>query len=191
MDTTSFLIYCVIATFTPGPTNIVILSTVNHFGAKKAMKYSYGATVGFGLLLVVSAVLNNLLLTILPKVLMIMQVIGSLYMLYLAYLICKKSSSDKTENQAATFWSGFMMQLLNPKSVLFTLTVIPTFVLPYYSGAPAIMLSVMEITLVGFLAFITWVLFGTIFKEFLQKHDKIVSVMMAIFLVYAGIMIWI
>ncbi|MFF2017714.1 LysE family translocator [Paenibacillus sp. NPDC058177] len=191
MDTTSFLIYCMIATFTPGPTNIVILSTVNHYGANQALKYSYGATVGFGLLLVISAVLNNLLLTILPKVLMIMQVIGSLYMLYLAYLICKKDSSNPSENQAATFWSGFMMQFLNPKLVLFTLTVIPTFVLPYYSGAPAIMLSVIVITLIGFLAFITWVLFGTIFKEFLQKHNKIVSVMMAILLVYAGIMIWV
>ncbi|MFF2912696.1 LysE family translocator [Paenibacillus sp. NPDC057934] len=191
MDATSFLIYCVIATFTPGPTNIVILSTVNHFGAKQALKYSYGATVGFGLLLVISAVLNNLLITLLPKVLVIMQLIGSLYMLYLAYLICRKSSSDKTENQAATFLSGFMMQFLNPKLVLFTLTVIPTFVLPYYSGAPAIMLIVIVITLIGFLAFITWVLFGTIFKEFLQKHNKIVSVMMAILLVYAGVMIWI
>ncbi len=62
MDMTSFLIYCVIATFTPGPTNLVILSTVNHFGAKQAMKYSYGAATGFGLLLVISAVLNNLLI---------------------------------------------------------------------------------------------------------------------------------
>lgn len=37
------LIYCFIATFTPGPTNIVILSPVHHFGAKKAMKYTFGA----------------------------------------------------------------------------------------------------------------------------------------------------
>ncbi|MBP1312147.1 threonine/homoserine/homoserine lactone efflux protein [Paenibacillus sp. 1182] len=43
MNITSVLIYCFIATFTPGPTNIVILSTVHHFGAKKAMKYTFGA----------------------------------------------------------------------------------------------------------------------------------------------------
>lgn len=34
MNILSFLIYCVVATFTPGPTNIVILSSVQHSGAK-------------------------------------------------------------------------------------------------------------------------------------------------------------
>jgi len=191
MGTTSFLIYCIIATFTPGPTNIVILSTVNHFGVKKAMKYSYGATVGFGLLLIISAALNNLLITILPKILITMQVIGSLYMLYLAYLICKTSSSNPTVNQPATFLSGFMMQFLNPKVVLFTLTVIPTFVMPHYSAISAIILSILAITWIGFLAFMTWVLFGAIFKAFLQKHNKMVSIVMALLLVYAAFMIWI
>ena len=47
MNITSFLIYCFIVTFTPGPTNIVILSTVHNFGTKKAMKYTYGATIVF------------------------------------------------------------------------------------------------------------------------------------------------
>ncbi|MNE84447.1 cysteine/O-acetylserine exporter [compost metagenome] len=55
MNITSFLIYCMITTFTPGPTNIAILSTVNHLGTKKAMNYSYGATIGMGLLLIISA----------------------------------------------------------------------------------------------------------------------------------------
>lgn len=49
MNITSFLIYCFIVTFTPGPTNIVILSTVHNFGTKKAMHYTYGATIAFGL----------------------------------------------------------------------------------------------------------------------------------------------
>ena len=52
MEITSFLIYCMIATFTPGPTNIVILSTVHGFGKKKATEYTYGATIALGILLV-------------------------------------------------------------------------------------------------------------------------------------------
>lgn len=190
MDMTSFLIYCVIATFTPGPTNLVILSTVNHFGAKQAMKYSYGAAAGFGLLLVISAVLNNLLITVIPKILIAMQVVGSIYMLYLAYLMCKSHSSNPTGNQTATFLSGFMMQFLNPKVVLFSWTVIPTFVMPHCSTASAVTVSIVALTLIGFLAFTTWVLFGTVFKSFFQKHNRIASVMMALLLVYATLMIW-
>lgn len=190
MNITSFLIYCFIVTFTPGPTNIVILSTVHNYGAKKAMEYIYGATIAFGLLLGLSAILNTVLIAVIPKILMGMQIIGSLYMLYLAYQIYKMDSSEPTDNRTGTFMSGFLMQFLNPKVVLFTLTVIPSFVLPYYSDTPAVTINVLVITIIGFLAFTTWVLFGAIFKQFLQKHEKIVNVIMALCLVYATFMIW-
>ncbi|MFK4342777.1 MULTISPECIES: LysE family translocator [unclassified Paenibacillus] len=190
MNIASFLLYCFIVTFTPGPTNIVILSTVHNFGTNKAMKYTYGATIAFGLLLVFSAVLNTTLITIIPRILVVMQIIGSFYMFYLAYQIYKMDISKPTVNQTATFMSGFLMQFLNPKVIIFTLTIIPTFIMPYYNTIPAVTISVMVITLVGFLAFATWVLFGTIFKEFLQRHQKTVNVIMALFLVYAAVMIW-
>lgn len=190
MNITSFLMYCIIITFTPGPTNIVILSTVHHFGVKKAMEYTYGATIAFGFLLAISAMLNTMLLTFIPKIFIVMQFIGSFYMLYHAYKIYKTDKSKPTVNQSGTFQSGFLMQFLNPKVVLFTMTVIPSFILPHYSEMNAVTISVLAITLIGFLAFITWVLFGTIFKQFLQNHSKIVNVIMALFLAYAAIEIW-
>jgi threonine/homoserine/homoserine lactone efflux protein len=119
-----------------------------------------------------------------------MQIIGSIYMLYLAYQIYKMDSSKPIVNQTGTFMSGLIMQFVNPKVLLFTMTVIPSFVMPHYTALPAVTISVIAITLIGFLAFTTWVLFGTIFKQFLRKHEKVVNVMMALFLVYAAIMIW-
>ncbi|UOE56071.1 LysE family transporter [Bacillus sp. CMF12] len=190
MNITSFLVYCFIVTFTPGPTNIVILSTVHNIGTKKAMEYTYGATIAFGLLLMISAMLNTILMEVIPKILIVMQLIGSFYIFYLAYQIFKADTSKPAVNQNGTFMSGFLMQFLNPKVVLFTMTVIPSFIMPYYTEVPAVTLSVLAITFIGFLAFITWVLFGTIFKAFLQKHDKIVNIVMAIFLAYSGLMIW-
>lgn len=190
MDVTSFLIYCFIVTFSPGPTNIDILSTAHNHGTKKAMEYTYGATIAFGLLLAISAILNTMLITVIPKILIVMQIIGSIYMLYLAYQIYKMDTSKPTVNQTGTFMSGFLMQFLNPKVLTFTMTVIPSFILPYYTAITAVTISVIVITLIGFSAFVIWVLFGTIFKKFLQKHRKTVNVVMALFLVYAAIMIW-
>jgi len=190
MNLTSFLIYCIIATFTPGPTNIIILSSVHHFGAKQAMKYTYGSTAGFGLLLILSAVLNTILITIIPKILVVMQLVGSLYMLYLAYQMYRSDPSKPAIKHTATFYAGFTMQFLNPKVIIFTLTVIPTFILPYYHTYSVVMIYIAIIMLIGFLAFTTWVLFGTIFKRFLQKHHRIVNIVMALFLVYVAVMIW-
>ncbi|QHZ55260.1 LysE family translocator [Brevibacillus sp. NSP2.1] len=176
MNITSLLIYCFIVTFTPGPTNIVILSTVNHFGTKKAREYTYGATIAFGILLAVSGTLNTMLATIIPKIFIIMQIIGTIYMFYLAYQIYKMDSSDRTVNQTGPFLTGFLMQFLN---------VFPSYIMPYYNAMPAVTLSVIAITM------ITWIVFGTIFRQFLQKHKKTVNVIMALFLVYAAIMIWV
>ena len=191
MSIASFLIYSFIITFTPGPTNIVILSTVHHFGTKKAMEYTYGATIAFGILLAASAVLNTALATVVPKILIVMQIVGTVYMLYLAYQIYGMDASKASGNKTGGFLSGFLMQFLNPKVVLFTITVLPGFVLPYYTDMKVVSLSVLAITVIGFMAFSTWVLFGAIFKKFLQKHEKIVNVVMALFLVYAVAMIWV
>jgi|SRR5690625_193543 len=191
MNMTSFLIYCFIITVTPGPTNIDILSTVNQQGTKRAMAYTYGATIAFGLLLTISAILNTMLIMVIPKLLLVMQVIGSMYMLYLAYQIYKIEQSKPITKRTGTFMAGFLMQFLNPKVVTFTLTVIPTFILPYYSAMPAMTISVITITSIGFIAFMLWVLFGTIFKRFLQRHEKVVNSVMALFLAYAAIIIWI
>lgn len=99
-------------------------------------------------------------------------------------------TSEPSVNQTGTFISGFLMQFLNPKVVLFTMTVLPSYVIPYNSEMPAVTVSVIAITIIGFLAFVTWVLFGTIFKGFLQKHKKTVNVMMALLLAFSAIMIW-
>ena len=192
MNIMSFILYCFIVTFTPGPTNIVILSTVHKNGTKKALEYTYGATIAFGFLLSVSAVLNSILVAFIPKILILMQIIGSIYMLFLAYQVYKtnKDKPKSMEKQTGTFLSGFLMQFLNPKVLLFTLTVIPTFIMPYHVSLSKIILSIITITVIGFLAFITWVLFGALFKSFLQQHEKMVNVLMALFLVYSTFMIW-
>ena len=189
MNIISFLIYCVVATFTPGPANIVILSSVQHSGAKKSMKYVYGATMAFGLLLILSTLLNRVLVEVIPNLLIIMQVIGSLYMLYLAYKIFKMGAMDDQPNPNANFRSGLLMQLVNPKVLLFTLTVIPSYVMPFYNSTLALTLFVIIITVIGFFAFTTWVVFGTIFGRFLQNHQKVLNTLMALFLVYSAIMI--
>lgn len=46
------------------------------------------------------------------------------------------------QTMASTFISGFLMQFINPKVVLFTMTVIPSFILPYYTAPSMLTLFV-------------------------------------------------
>ncbi len=164
MDIASFLIYCFIVTYTPGPTNVLILSTVQNFGAKKALTFGVGAISGLGLLLWLSAFLNSVLVVLVPKILGIMQVIGCIYMLYLAYQIYHMDISKGSKKQITTFGTGFLMQFVNPKALLFTMTVLPSFVMPYYTSSWMLALFAVVILIIGFTACITWIVSGTVFN---------------------------
>ena len=186
MNIASFLLYCVIVTFTPGPANIVILSTVHNCGIKKAVDFAYGAAAAFAILVGLSAVLNTVLMPVIPKILVFMRIVGSLYILYLAYHIYKMDASEAGNSDTGGFASGFFMQFVNPKVILFTFTVIPAFVLPYYKDPLPVSIFALSITIIGISAFASWVLFGMILKSFLQKYQKPVNIIMAGFLVYSA-----
>ncbi len=96
MNITSFLIYCVIVTFTPGPSNIVILSAAHHYGIKNAIRYIAGASIAFALLLTASVVLNRALTASVPTILTAIRITGSIFMLYLAYQVFRMDITNST-----------------------------------------------------------------------------------------------
>ena len=60
--------------------------------------------------------------------------------------------------------------------------------MPYYTEPSALTLFIAMITAIGFLAFVTWVIFGAIFKELMVRHQKMVNTSKAVFLIYSAIM---
>ena len=109
MDIISFIVYCVIVTATPGPTNIAILSISTNYGIRKTSRYIMGATSALLILLVLSVLFNSALSVVVPKIMTVMQYVGSIYMLYLAYQVFRMNVSSGMSKQAATFLSGFVM----------------------------------------------------------------------------------
>ncbi|MGG3806028.1 LysE family translocator [Metabacillus fastidiosus] len=192
MSIFSFIIYCFIVTITPGTTNILILSTVQNFGVRAAMSFAYGSVLGFGILLSGSAVLNSIFLNLIPSLIIYVQVLGTVYMLYLAYQVYKMDVSKNTTstNSAGSFKRGLVIAMLNPKPIIFALTLFPSFILPYYNGFSPLTVAVIGVTMIGFTSFILWVGFGAIFKEILRKYNKVTNIIMALFLLYAAAMIW-
>lgn len=189
MNILFFLLYCTLMTATPGPTNIMILTTVHNFGVKKALEFSFGCSFAFFILLSFSVIFNSMLITYLPNIIIVLQAVGSIYMLYLAYNIFKISEESKNVSNFSSFKIGFLMQFINPKAVLFALTVFPSFILPYYQSFWELLIFVLLITIIASTAFLSWVLFGKVLKGFLDKHNKLSNNIMALFLVVCATMI--
>lgn len=189
MNITSFLIYCIIITFAPGPTHIVTLSTVQNYGAKKAINFCYGASIAFAIILVLSVVLNSVLDSFLPKIIIIIQIIGVSYILYLAYQIYNMNNSPIEKKDFASFKTGFLMQFINPKVILFCITIFPSFIMPYYNSFYELITFAFIVSIIGSLSFFSWVIFGSLLKSFLVTYQKIVNIILSLFLVYCAIII--
>ncbi|GAB6927062.1 LysE family transporter [Paenibacillus sp. JCM 10914] len=189
MNLFSFFIYCFIVSFSPGPSNIVILASVQNSGIKKTLRYIAGASIAFFLLIAASVVLGQLLSAGMPIILPLMRLIGCAFMLYLAYQVYRMDVSASAANQAASFTSGFLMQFLNPKVVLFTLTVIPSYVMPHYTTGVVISIFVVAVSLIGCSAYMTWAVCGSLFQGIMQKYRRTTKTILACFLVYSAIVV--
>lgn len=189
MNLSFFLFYCLLMTITPGPNNIMILSTVHNHGIQKALQFCYGSTVAFGMILTLSALLNSMLAKILPSIIFVMQWIGSIYILYLAYQVARMDNEFTSKNAFGSFKAGFFVQVVNPKGILFCITIFPSFIMPYYTSYDTLMFFVCIITAIGAFSFFSWIVFGNLITRFLHHYKKSINFIMALFLLYTAIII--
>jgi threonine/homoserine/homoserine lactone efflux protein len=186
---TAFLSYVFVTTFTPGPNNIMSMTNGNNFGYKKTLKFILGVTTGFAVIMILCNYLNLLLVGFVPKIKIYMDILGVAYMLYLAVKILKSSSNTHNDQNKSlnTFTAGITMQFVNPKVILYGITVTSSFILPYYNDIGILLLFSIFFALIAFLSTSCWALFGSLFQKFLSKYNKLFNIVMALLLVYSAL----
>lgn len=185
----AFLAYVFVTTFTPGPNNVMAMTNGNNFGYKKAFKFILGVTAGFAVIMLFSSYLNLLLVNFIPKIKLFMDILGVAYMLYLAMKILKSSSHENnSQNEHLnTFIAGMTMQFVNPKVILYGITVTSSFILPYYHSIPSLFLFSIFLAFIGFLSTSCWAMFGALFQKLLSKYKKPFNIIMALLLIYSAL----
>ncbi|HDZ45580.1 hypothetical protein LCGC14_0096910 [marine sediment metagenome] len=112
--------FALAASISPGPVNIVCLSSGTHYPIAKGLVFVTGATLGFVLLfLCIGAGLYSLL-NVAPLFEELLRWAGILFLLYLAYKLTQHDGRVQTQSadKAPGFMTGAMMQWLNPKAWL-------------------------------------------------------------------------
>ncbi|KGK90298.1 MULTISPECIES: LysE family transporter [unclassified Clostridium] len=187
----AFLSYVFVSNFTPGPNNIMAMSNGSNFGYKKTFKFVLGVTTGFGIIILLSSYLNLILLNFIPKIKLFVDFVGFVYMAYLAVKILKSKpqSDDTISNNTNTFLIGMAMQFINPKVIIYGITVTSSFIIPYYKTNLSLFLFSIFLALIGFIANSCWTLFGALFQKFLMQYTKLFNTFMALLLIYSAISI--
>ncbi|UHA73232.1 LysE family transporter [Paenibacillus sp. 481] len=191
MPLLSFLLFVLITSFTPGPNNIMAMAFANTHGFKKTIRFCLGVGVGFFVVTLACIFLNLWLTNLMPIIEFPLTMLGVGYMLYLAFsiLTSKDSSDNKDGGHTHFFLIGALLQFVNPKGILFGMTVVATFILPYYSSYFSYLVFSLFLGIVGLMSTCCWSLFGSMFQTFLSQYRQAFNIIMAMLLVYSSISI--
>lgn len=191
MHLLSFLLYVFVTSFTPGPNNIMAMLFANKYGLKKTIRFCLGVGAGFFVIMLLCIFFNLLLENFIPRIEFIMTILGAVYMLYLAIKIITSKNNDKDNNgdKNNSFLTGMLLQFINPKGILYGITAISTFILPYHTSNFSLLFFSLFLAFVGFMSTFCWSMFGSIFQTFLSAYKSQFNVIMALLLVYSAISI--
>ena len=168
------------------------ISFANKHGLAKTLQFCIGVGVGFLTITGLSSIFNMVLTNIMPIIKFPLTILGVGYMLYLAFkiLTSKENNSEKEEeNKRNLFLVGVFLQFVNPKGILFGITVVATYILPYYSSYVSYFLFSLFLGMVGIMSTFSWALFGSAFQKILLQYRQSFNIVMALLLVYSAISI--
>lgn len=185
---TAFLTYIIIMSVTPGPNNIMSMTHASRMGFKKSYPFNLGVFAGAFVVMLLSTFFSNLLYSYIPKVAPIMIFIGAGYMFYLAYKIFTSRKDLKTIRMTdAKFSTAVLLQFINPKLYIYSITAIGSYILPYYQDRVTLFFFTILLTSTGFLSTILWAFFGSLFRKLFSEHGRLVNTIMALLLVYTAV----
>ncbi|EAP86049.1 MULTISPECIES: LysE family translocator [Croceibacter] len=130
----SFSLATIVLAFSPGPDNIYVLTQSISNGSKAGIATVAGLISGCIVHTALLAFGVSALITASPQLFFIIKLIGAAYLLYLAFKIYKSDASiaiDGTQEKKSyieLFKIGVVMNLLNPKVMLFFLAFFPAFI---------------------------------------------------------------
>ncbi len=183
--------------YTPGPNNTMLMNSGLHFGYRRTLGHLMGIQFGFmSLNLLVALGLGQVFL-LYPPLQIYLAMIGSAYMVYLAYLSWNsgdmKNAKDKL--RPMSFLQAALFQYINPKAWIIAIAALTSYThteyFSYYQAA-AIVIGIFFLNGFGSSSF--WVLLGVMGGKILAKRPDFIGFVnkfMAFLLVLSVILLWI
>ena len=182
----AFVVFATVMFFTPGPNNIMLLSSGLTYGFRRTLPHIAGITIGFAFMIgAVGLGMGTVFITY-PMLQTALKYAGAAYLIYLAAAIAMSGPvRPNQDNQRGpmTFWGAAMFQWINVKGWVMVIGTITA-----YAGIASfpwnITIQVMLSLLLGVLACSSWALFGSALRPFLtsERAVRAFNVVMALLL---------
>lgn len=196
----SFVVTSILLALTPGPDVLLVVAIAAKEGFNKAIHLTLGLASGviFHTLLIIFGLSAIIIAS--PMAMKLIALFGACYLLYLAWLTWVHRRDELQQStvkkiQGSYYWRGVIMNISNPKVLLFFLALFPQFAqlnLPGYHWRIAILgliFIVVTIMVFGGLAYLTAKSTQNIMqnRKFKLGMDYVT---VAIFVILAGLLLY-
>jgi threonine/homoserine/homoserine lactone efflux protein len=182
----AFVMFATVMFFTPGPNNIMLLSSGLTYGFRPTIPHIMGITVGFAFMIGAVGLGLGTIFIAYPVLQTILKYAGVAYLVYLAiHIALSKPPSAEQDNsrRPMTFWGAAMFQWVNAKGWVMVIGTITAYAaIAAYPWNIAIQVSLSLI--LGVLSCTTWALFGTALRPVLTSRRAVraFNIVMAVLL---------
>jgi threonine/homoserine/homoserine lactone efflux protein len=172
----SMAIFAFIGAVTPGPVNIIATSAGASFGFRLAFAHVLGATVAYTLIVFFVGIGLGSLLILIPEVAISIKYLGAGFLLYMAFKIARApvlaSNQNTSQAQAPTFLQGGLVQVLNPKAWLVSMSGVGLFV----SANSPVSVYLIAFCAISFIACLSgvsiWAASGQVISQYLCGQNR-------------------
>jgi threonine/homoserine/homoserine lactone efflux protein len=182
-----YLIYCVAMSGTPGPNNVMVLTSGANFGFWRSQPHVWGINIGFSAMMFILALGLGTVFIAEPRLQLGLKIVGIAYMLWLAWKIATAAGmgDSKGEGKPLTFLQAAAFQWVNPKAWMMILGAISVYAPPGYSPLEKALYLSGWMLLAGSPPTQIWAAFGVAIRRFLQNERalRLFNITMAALLV--------
>ena len=186
--------FSLVSAITPGPNNVMLWASGVQFGFRRTVPHIVGITVGVGSMALLVAAGLGVLITTMPALEFALRIIGSVYLLYLAYLIAGGGASGGREvANPLTLWQAVLFQYVNPKAWVFVLAAVTTFRPPDLQVVLGTLMMAVVMMFVVVPCAAVWAAAGTFLNRYLAegRRSRVFRIALGVLLAATVLYIWV
>jgi threonine/homoserine/homoserine lactone efflux protein len=193
-DLVGLVTFAFVGTVSPGPNNTVLWASGMRFGFRRTVPHVLGTALGIGALVVGVAAGIGVLLEAVPAAELALKVVGSVYLLYVAYLVLGSGGVGRTDvSNPFSLWQAISFQCVNPKAWIFAIAAVGTFLppaLPWLVGV-VLLTGILMVVVIG--SSTIWAAGGAGLGRMVddERVRRVLSITLASLLVASVVLIWV
>ena len=166
----AFILFAAVMFFTPGPNNIMVMSSGLTYGFRRTLPHIAGVVIGFAFMVGAVGLGFGTVFIAFPILQVILKYAGAAYLVYLAVQIAMAGppKPGETGRGPMTFWGAAMFQWVNVKGWVAIIGTITAYA-AIASFPFNIVIQVLTFLAMGTASITIWTLFGSALRPFLTS----------------------